>query len=143
LEKRRQAMLDMPQMIQTWKEVSYLVNGSMDAANNEYRGVMVVDGRSGRNKFSRCCRGNSGVVQLYHVVHIVLGMRIAWRTAFMKNRAKQLPACILYICIKEHDQESTVSSAIQSLSKGSNDQSSIENLNSFQIKDLLKRTIDP
>jgi hypothetical protein len=49
LEKRRQAMLEMPQMVQTWKEVSDLIcycDGC--GANITYREVTVVDGRSGR-----------------------------------------------------------------------------------------------
>jgi hypothetical protein len=53
LEKRRQAMLDMPQMIQTWKEVShpkFLNIGTwlMITCSED----MVADGRSGPNK---CC----------------------------------------------------------------------------------------
>lgn len=53
LEKRRQAMLDMPQMIQTWKEVSHpkgLNTGTLLIVTCSED--MVVDGRSGLNK--RC-----------------------------------------------------------------------------------------
>jgi hypothetical protein len=45
-------MLDMPQMIQTWKEVrfSYLSEDVDEMLIPDCRGVMVVDGRNGRNK---------------------------------------------------------------------------------------------
>lgn len=53
LEKRRQAMLEMPQMIQTWKEVRLILlimRNCKWKANNYNREDMDVDGRSGQNK---------------------------------------------------------------------------------------------
>jgi hypothetical protein len=49
LEKRRKAMLEMPQMVQTWKEVRMgcMLYGVYEA-NANCREVMVVDGSSGR-----------------------------------------------------------------------------------------------
>jgi hypothetical protein len=45
-------MLDMPQMIQTWKEVRfpYASENLDEMLIHNCRGVMVVDGRNGRNK---------------------------------------------------------------------------------------------
>lgn len=54
LEKRRQAMLAMPQMIQEWKEVSYSFGYTrINFANDIRRKDMVVDGRSGQNRWQR------------------------------------------------------------------------------------------
>lgn len=51
LEKRRQAMLEMPQMIQTWKEVSIFPSLEQHTvADYLCREVTAVDGRSGRNR---------------------------------------------------------------------------------------------
>ena len=52
LEKRRQAMLEMPSMIQEWKEVChlFLLHGFCGMLILDIRKDMVVDGRSGRNK---------------------------------------------------------------------------------------------
>lgn len=45
-------MLEMPQLIQTWKEVSYIIYGTdlEDVGLTISREDMVVGGRSGRNK---------------------------------------------------------------------------------------------
>jgi hypothetical protein len=54
LEKRRQAMLEMPQMIQTWKEVCFnaTLGSSYRSLTLNDREDMVVDGRSGPNRWS-------------------------------------------------------------------------------------------
>ena len=54
LEKRRQAMLEMPQMIQTWKEVSLThdLETIRTILTRDFREDTVVAGRNGRN--SRC-----------------------------------------------------------------------------------------
>lgn len=49
LEARRQAMINMPQLIKDWKEVCYLKPPRPISANNTSREVMVGDGRSGPN----------------------------------------------------------------------------------------------
>lgn len=58
LEKRRQAMLDMPKMIQEWKQVGSqcILKSSRkrDAnAGGQFSAATVVDGRSGRNNRAR------------------------------------------------------------------------------------------
>lgn len=52
LEKRRQAMLEMPSMIQEWKEVChpFLLHGFCGMLILDIRKDMVVGGRSGQNK---------------------------------------------------------------------------------------------
>jgi hypothetical protein len=51
LEKRRQAMLEMPQMIQTWKEVCCVTACNFYSLLTIYYSKgMGVDGRNGRNK---------------------------------------------------------------------------------------------
>lgn len=73
LEMRRQAMLNMPQMIQEWKQVSYLLMlGIMcRVANDYFRKDMVVAGRNGqverqRNKWS-CWHGIFRVACVWQV----------------------------------------------------------------------------
>ena len=51
LEKRRQAMLEMPQMIQTWKQVSLLLCVVEYYSDEPLSLAMVVDGRNSPNKF--------------------------------------------------------------------------------------------
>jgi hypothetical protein len=48
-------MLEMPKMIQTWKEVCFFPPSRVVVLMliSNYREVMVVDGRSGRNKQRR------------------------------------------------------------------------------------------
>lgn len=53
LEKRRQAMLGMPKLVQQWKQVSVLFHTAVlwDEADDVYRWATAVVGRSGRNDF--------------------------------------------------------------------------------------------
>lgn len=74
MEKRRQAMLQMPQMIQTWKEVCISGLGMSTVTNTGYREVTDVDGRNGRNKsFVLAASGISGLRWLALLVEIVHG----------------------------------------------------------------------
>ena len=50
LEKRRQAMLDMPQMIQTWKQVRLPLFVVEENSDTTFSLAMVVDGRNSRNE---------------------------------------------------------------------------------------------
>lgn len=70
-------MLNMPQMIQTWKEVSfpYVSEDMNEMLIHDYRGVMVVDGRNGRNKpRGRHCLGQEELaVRIADCTNIMLG----------------------------------------------------------------------
>ncbi|KFY84489.1 hypothetical protein V500_09282 [Pseudogymnoascus sp. VKM F-4518 (FW-2643)] len=69
LEKRRQAMLEMPQLIQTWKEVSNIISDTNleDVGLTISREDMVVDGRSGRNRL-RNLKSSVFMVTYYEVL---------------------------------------------------------------------------
>jgi len=88
LEKRRQAMLDMPQMIQTWKEVSHpklinidtwlIITCSED---------MVVDGRSGPNKW--CYYELSTLLQTWRLESLCIN--VTWEVFRIKFGVRNMP----------------------------------------------------